>query len=170
MSTCFIDKERSGEFLGLSASDRKLLERDGDIHKFEVAYDMEIKKFHHLSPAFIYLVDDRDGDARNNDEYDFQLTYAYLGRDPFSFILNGVIGWADYDKRNPVPDFNNRRQDDDLYGLSATVYYKNPWDWRLWGSDPISFYVEGAWMERDSNIDFYDEQIVSASVGAMFKW
>ena len=165
-----IDKERSGDFLGLSSSDRKLLERDGDLHIFEAAYDFVLTGDHHLTPAFIYQIDDRDGDARSNDEYSFRLSYAYLGDDPFSFVCKGFIGWADYDKRNPIPDFNNKRQDDDIYGLGATLYYKNPWGWSLWGSNPITFYVDGSWVERDANIDFYYERIIIGSLGAMFKW
>ena len=165
-----IDEERSGEFLGLSGADRKLLERDADIHQFEVIYQIKLDAKSRLVPSFTWQIDDRDGGARENDEYRFQLTYAYLGGDPFSVTVNGVVGWADYDKRNPIPDFNNKRQEDDLYGLNATIYYKNPWGWTLWGSKPINFFVEGAWFERDANIDFYDEQIVSGTAGAMFRW
>ena len=165
-----IDKERSGEFLGLSDADRKLLDRNGDIHEIEVLYNFKLDDKSRITPSFAYQVDDRDGDARNNDEYRFQLTYAYLGGDPFSFTLNGMFGWADYDERNPVPGFNGKRQDDDIYGLNATLYYKNPWGWTLMGSKPITFFIDGAWAERDANIDFYDEQIVSGAVGAMFLW
>ena len=165
-----IDKERSGEFLGLSNADRKLLDRDGDIHEFQVLYNIELGGKSSLAPSFAYQIDDRDGDARNNDEYRFQLTYAYLGGDPFSFIVNGMIGWADYDKRNPIPDFNGKKQEDDIYGVNATLYYKNPWGWTLLGSKPVTFFIDGAWAERDANIDFYDEQLVSGTIGAMFRW
>ena len=165
-----IDKERSGEFLGLSDADRKRLDRDGDIHEIEVLYNIQLSEKSHLTPSFTYQIDDRDGDARNNDEYLFQLTYAYLVGEPFSFILNGMVGWADYDKRNPIPDFNGKRQEDDIYGINATLYYKNPWGWTLMGSKPINFFIDAAWAERDANIDFYDEEIVSGTVGAMFRW
>ncbi len=165
-----IDKERSGEFLGLSDADRKRLERDGDIHEIEVLYTIKLSQKSSLTPSFTYQLDDRDGDARKNDEYLFQLTYAYLVGEPFSLILNGMVGWADYDKRNPIPDFNGKRQEDDIYGINATLYYKNPWGWTMMGSKPITFFIDGAWAERDANIDFYDEEIVSGTVGAMFRW
>jgi hypothetical protein len=54
--------------------------------------------------------------------------------------------------------------------LNATLYYKNPWGWTLMGSRPIDFFIEGVWFDRDANIDFYDEQIVSGTIGAMFRW
>lgn len=165
-----INKERSGAFLGLSEADRDLLKRDGDIHEFEVLYNVRLGEKSMLTPSFAYQIDDRDGAARNNDEYRVQLTYAYLGGDPVSFVVNGMLGQADYDERNPISDFGNKRQEDDFYGVNATIYYKNPWGWTLMGSRPLTFYIDGAWVERDANIDFYDERVVSGSIGAMFRW
>lgn len=166
-----IDNEQSGVTqLSLTAAQRKLLERDGNTHNLEVKYAFDFGDNHKLMPAFTYVLDDCDGDARTNDEYTFQLSYAYLGADPFSFSCNGVIGWADYDKANPISAFNGQTQEDDIYGLGATIYYKNPWGWSLWGSKPVTFYLEGGWYQRDANIDFYDEQVTVGTVGALFRW
>jgi hypothetical protein len=165
-----IDKENSGVFLGLSASDRQLLDRNGDSHGLELAYKFKFGDHHHLVPAFYFIKDDRDGDARNNDEWNVQLTYAYLSPNPISFTLNGIAGKADYDKANPIPDFNGVTQEDDIYGLSGTIYYKNPWGWTLWGSKPMDFFVEVGWLQRDANIDFYDEQITKYEAGVLFSW
>ena len=134
-----ISSEKSGGFLGLSSADKKLLERDGNRHIGEVLYRFNFAKRHTLAPAFIYTNDDRDGDAMKSDAYDFQLIYAYLG-DTFSFTGNAFIGWADYDKKNPIFD---KKQDDDRYGIQGSLYYKNPWGWSLFGSKPINFYVGG---------------------------
>jgi hypothetical protein len=102
----------------------------------------------------------------NNDAYDFQLTYAYLG-DSFSFTGNGFYGWADYDEKNPIYD---KKQEDDRYGIQGTVYYKNPWDWRLFGSNPMNFYLGAAFVKTDANIDFYDQQAFLTTAGVFFKW
>jgi hypothetical protein len=168
--TTDIDDERSGVALGLSPSDRALLDRDGDKHDLEIIYTFDLTGPHRLTPAFTYLFDDTDGGAMESDQYAFQLTYSYVGADPFSLTLNGMLGWADYDRANPIPAFNGRTQEDDMYALNATIYYKNPWGWTLAGSQPIHFYVEGAWFERDSDIDFYDEKLTMVSTGAMFRW
>ena len=165
-----IDKENSGVFLGLSNDDRNLLKRDGKSHNVELAYSFRLGDYHHLLPAFQYTIDDRDGDARNNDEWNVQLTYAYLAANPFSFNFNGLFGKADYDKANPIPDFNGKTQEDDIYGLTGTIYYKNPWGWSLWGSKPINFFGEVGWYKRDANINFYDEQVIKYEIGAMFRW
>jgi len=161
-----ISSEKSGDFIGLSNDDKKLLKRDGDRHIGEVAYRFNFAKRHTLAPAFIYTNDDRDGDAMKSDAYDFQLIYAYLG-DTFSFTGNAFIGWADYDKKNPIYD---KKQDDDRYGIQGTLYYQNPWDWRLFGSNPMNFYVGGAFADTNSNIDFYDQEATMVMGGVFFKW
>ena len=161
-----VSSEKSGDFLGLSNADKKLLERDGDRHVGDVAYRFNFAKRHTLAPAFVYTKDDLDGDAMKSDVYDFQLTYAYLG-DTFSFTGNAFIGWADYDEKNPIYD---KKQDDDRYGIQGTLYYKNPWNWSLFGSNPMNFYVGAAFADTDSNIDFYDQEAFLTTAGVFFKW
>jgi hypothetical protein len=165
-----ISSEKSGESLlasgDLTSQDLKLLKRDGDRHAGEILYRFDIAKKHRLTPAFIYTYDNRDGDAMKNDAYDFQLTYGYRG-DPFTFTGNVFIGQADYDKRNPI---YNKKQDDDRYGIQGALYYRNPWDWRLFGSNPMNFFVSGAYARTNANIDFYDQEATMATVGVFFKW
>ena len=163
-----IDVERSGQApaLGLTAAQQKLLDRDGDQHSIAALYVFKIGDKHILAPSFSFNIDDRDGEARANDLYSFKLTYTFK-KDPLLLVANGLFGAADYDKINPIYGI---KQEDDIYGFGLTVYYKNPWDWSLWGSKPISFYVEGGYAERDADIDFYDEMVISASAGAMFRW
>jgi hypothetical protein len=164
-----IDSEKSGESLGfLTASDRKLLERDSDRHTADIAYRFNFAKHHTLAPAFIYTHDDRDGRAMKNDAYDFQLTYAYFNRDsPFSFTGNAFIGQAEYDKDNPIYD---KEQEDDRYGIQGTLYWENPWKWRLLGSNPMNFFIGGAYVETDANIDFYDQEAIMGTVGVFLRW
>ncbi len=161
-----ISSEKSGDFLGLSNADKKLLERDGDRHIGDILYRFNFAKKHTLAPAFIYTDDDRDGGAMRSKSYDFQLTYVYLG-DTFGFTGNGFWGWADYDKRNPIYD---KKQDDDRFGVQGTLYYKNPWDWSLWGSKPMNFFLSAAFADTDANIDFYDQEAFLATAGVFFRW
>jgi hypothetical protein len=161
-----ISSEKSGEFLGLDSADRNRLDRNGDIHQGTVLYRFKFGKEHRLTPEFIIGYDDRDGDARTNNNYGAQLTYSYLG-DPIILILNGYYSYADYDKKNPIYD---KTQEDDAYGVGATVYYKNPWNWSLFGSKPMNFFVTGAYYYNDSNIDFYKEEVVLATAGVLFRW
>jgi len=161
-----ISSEKSGDFLGLTSAQKNLLERDGDTHTGEILYLFTFAKRHFLAPAFSYTYDDRDGGAMKNDAYNFQLTYGYNG-DTFSVSGNAFVGWADYDDRNPIFD---KKQDDDSYGIQGTLYYKNPWDWSLFGSNPMNFYVGAAFVKTDANIDFYDQEAFLTTVGVFLKW
>ena len=161
-----VNNESSGNFLGLTRAEKNLLERDGDRHIGEVVYRFRLGKNHTLNPAFIYSYNDLDGDAMKNDAYDFQLTYGYRG-DTFTFTGNASIGWADYDDKNPIYD---KKQDDDRYGIQGSLYYKNPWDWGLFGSNPMNFFVGAAFVKTDSNIDFYDQEATMVTGGVFLKW
>ncbi|MBW2429327.1 MAG: DUF2860 family protein [Deltaproteobacteria bacterium] len=161
-----ISSEKSGESLPLTAAERRLLERDGDRHTGEILYRFNIAKKHRLTPAFIYTLDDRDGDAMKNDAYDFQLNYGYFG-DSFTFTGNVAIGWADYDDKNPI---YRKTQEDDRYGIQGTLYYKNPWNWTLLGSNPMNFYLGAAYVNSDANIDFYEQEAFLTTAGVFFKW
>jgi hypothetical protein len=110
--------------------------------------------------------EDLDGEAMANTGVDVQLTYLYDG-DPITLVLNGYVGQADFDKSNPVFD---KTREDDRYGASATVYYKNPWGWGLLGSEPMRFFVTGAYYAVDSNIDFYNQEAILGMGGVAFRW
>jgi hypothetical protein len=110
--------------------------------------------------------EDLDGEAMANTGVDVQLTYLYDG-DPITLVVNGSVGQADFDKSNPV--FGKTR-DDDRYGASATAYYTNPWGWSLFGSEPMRFFVTGAYYAIDSNIDFYSQEAILGMGGVAFRW
>ena len=161
-----LGSEKSGRFLGLTSSERNLLDRNGDRHVGEAFYRFRFAQKHTLVPQFIYARDDLDGDAMSSDTFDAQLTYTYFGK-PFRLIANGFIGWADYDDDNPIFDDT---QDDDRYGFQASVFYENPWGWRLFGSKPMNFFINSVFVDIDSNIDFYDEEALLFSGGLFLRW
>ncbi len=160
-----IDKERSGDFLvdagRLAASDKDLLKRKGDNHQLLGAYFFEIGKNQVLSPQVIFDYQDLDGDAMKNYTTDFRLTYAY--NDPkFGLALNGLIGYADYDKKNPI---YGKTRDDTRYGAGAIGSWKNPFGWKPFGIDKFSLYSQVGYFVSDSNIDFYETEIFLATAG-----
>jgi len=163
-----IDHDNSGQSVGgLTANQLKRLERDGNEHIIEALYRFSFgDNKHHLEPKISYKYDDRDGEALKNKEYVFNLTYTFLD-DPITVIATGSIGKADYDKRNPI---YGEKQEDDIYGVSATIYYKNPWGWTVGNSMPVNFYILSAYAERSADINFYYERAVLTSAGLMFRW
>ena len=160
-----IDKERSGDFLvdagRLAASDKDKLKRKGDAHQLKGAYFFEIGKNQLLSPQLIFDYEDLDGDAMKNYKTDFQLTYAYNGP-KFALGLNGLIGYADYDKKNPI---YGKTRDDTRYGLGALGSWKNPFGWKPFGIDKFRLYSQVGYFVSDSNIDFYETEIFLATAG-----
>lgn len=161
-----ITNESSGNSLGLSDADRDRLDRNGAVHRASAGYGFKFGNRHTLIPQVMFFYEDLDGKAMANTGVDVQLTYAYEG-DPISLVLNGYVGEADFDKSNPV---YGKTRGDDRYGVSATVYYTNPWGWRFWGSEPMRFFVTGGYLAVDSNIDFYDQEAVLGLVGVAFRW
>jgi hypothetical protein len=160
-----IGSEKSGEFLGLSNSAQDRLDRNGTIHRASAGYGFKFGK-HTVTPQIALFSEDLDGEAMANTGADFQLTYLYDG-DPITLVLNGYGGQADFDKSNPVFD---KTREDDRYGAMATVYYKNPWGWSLLGSEPMRFFVTGAYTAVDSNIDFYNQEAILGMGGVAFRW
>jgi opacity protein-like surface antigen len=161
-----LGKDTSGEFLGLNREQRDLLDRNGNRHIGEILYRFDLTPKHRLTPTFRYTRNDLDGGAMAGDAVAFQFTYTFLG-DPYTVIANVFFGYEDYDERNPI---YNKYQTDDHIGLQASLYYKNPWGWRIFGSNPINFYVSGAFVNSNSNIDFYDQQAILATGGVLFRW
>lgn len=161
-----IGSEKSGQFLGLTNSEQDRLDRNGTVHSLSAGYGFKFGGNHRLTPQITLSYADLDGEAMANTGVDLQLRYIYDG-DPITLVLNGYVGQADYDKSNPV--FGKTR-DDDSYGVTATVYYKNPWGWALFGSEPMKFFVTGAYTAVDSNIDFYNQEAVLGMAGIAFRW
>jgi hypothetical protein len=109
-----------------------------------------------LTPQFRYIKNDLDGGAMAGDAFDFQLTYGYRAN-PLVLILNGLIGKEDYDERNPI---YGKTREDDNYGAAVQVYYRNPWGWKVFGSDQISLFALAFYSISDANIDFYDTEAI----------
>ena len=161
-----IGSEKSGDSIAtLTNSEQDRLDRNGTVHSLSAGYGFKFGGNHRLTPQITLSYADLDGEAMANTGVDLQLRYIYDG-DPITLVLNGYVGQADYDKSNPV--FGKTR--DDRYGVTATVYYKNPWGWALFGSEPMKFFVTGAYTAVDSNIDFYNQEAVLGMAGIAFRW
>jgi len=160
-----IDKERSGDALvaagTLTGSQQDRLKRKGDEHQVRGAYFFEIGEKHLVSPQLIFNYNDLDGDAMKNYLTDFQLTYAYFGP-KFGLSMTGFIGYADYDKKNPI---YGKTQDDTRYGVGALGSWKNPFGWKPFGIDKFRLYSQVGYFVSDSNIDFYETEIFQATAG-----
>lgn len=156
-----IDKERSGESLALSDAQRRLLDRNGDVSRFDMLYEFSSSDERHLiTPALAYIDNGLDGDAMANDGGQVSINYIYKANDRWRYIFNASYGEYDFDAANPIYAIDDSTTD---YGISGTVFYTEPFGWKDW-----SFNTTAGWYEEDHDIDFYDSS-VGVVVFGMFR-
>jgi hypothetical protein len=152
-----IDKERSGEALGLTDAERQLLNREGDITRVEVGF---LKKFgdrHALRPSVTYIDRDLDGGAMAQDGFALDLGYTYTTKE-MRWVSS--IGYAslDGDKVNPIFADTN---DADRITISSQMFFPGGYRWKNWMPA-----LGVLWGQEDSDINFNDTKTwaVRASV------
>ncbi len=161
-----LDDERSGQTQlvpggFLTPLETQLLDREGNRHEIEGLYVFEIGEKHTLVPAFDYTRDDLDGGAMSADRYRFQITHSYEG-ERFIFVTNLEYRYSDFDDRNPI---YNKTRDGDRYGGSFTAFYR-----RLFGVDGLRLTGTFLALKEDSNIDFYESQVVGGILSVFYRF
>lgn len=143
-----IDDERSGESLNLGTEQRKLLDREGDVSRFEVAYLARLAGGEHmLRPSVAYIDRDLDGDAMAQDGYEIGLSYVYK-RDDVRWVNRVSYASLDADEENPIFFEDN---DADTYTIASQIFFPGLFGLKKW--EPNLGVVYG---ESDSDIDFND--------------
>ncbi len=156
-----IDDEKSGESLGLSGADQRLLRREGRFNRIDLYYQWTINERHSLVPSIGYLDFDLDGDAMAEDGMAAQLKYLYQ-RDRWRFVTNVFYQDLDADTSNPI--YNDTREVETL-GAAVTAFYAKPFGLQHWSANASVSYYDG-----DSNIDFYDSSFGLVSVGMFYRF
>jgi len=156
-----LDDERSGEWLGLTPDERRLLSRDGSHHRAEALYLFKLAENQFVAPAIRYSQYDLDGAAMSNDRLGFYLTHTYMWE---RMTLVSNIGYTkmDYDERNPIYD---RRRDGDQYGGTVTGFYH-----RLFGVQNLSGVASAVCYKEDSDISFYDSEVLGGTFSVMYRF
>ncbi len=161
-----VDTERSGHGLvsvTCNAACQDLLRRDGDQYAFDVSYLFRPGdgRSHLLRPMVRYTVDERDGDAIAGDSYRLQLSYIFLG-ERFTVASNVAFGSASQDEANPIYGV---KTDADRFTVDATLFYRLPAASGRWQAVGNVF-----WAEEDSEVTFHDSEVLSLSIGAMYRF
>jgi hypothetical protein len=158
-----IDKERSGESLALSSAQRNLLDRNGDIDRFELSYEFSSSdETHVVTPKLSYVDRDLDGNAMANDGGSVSVNYIYKYDKNWRYVLNAQYGDFDYKEANPI---YAEKDSISNYGVGGTVFYAEPFGWKDW-----SFNATAAWYEEDHDIDFYDTSVGVVMFGMLRKF
>lgn len=143
-----IEDEMSGQALALSASQQKLLDRNGDITTFEVNYAYQVDARHMIRPAIDYIDRDLDGKAMAQDGVAFSLAHMYRGSD---IIWASKISYTDLsgDQTNPI--FGDKNGSNG-FAVGSNVAF--PGSIGFLGKWTPNLSVN--WADIDNNIDFND--------------
>jgi hypothetical protein len=154
-----IDKERSGQGLGLSMADQKLLDRNGDINQADLKYALRVNEEHGILMGFVFTDNDLDGKAMSNDGYAFSGTHQWTMASGSRLISNFVYGSFEYDEENPIYGVTDEF---DRLAVSVTYFRPAPFGIKHWVLNAGVVYAED-----DHDIDFYNSEISSVSVGML---
>lgn len=153
--TIDIDEERSGQNLGLSAAQQKLLDREGDVTRIELGYVFMLGGGENMLRTSVAYIDrDLDGDAMSQDGYELEVSHVYDGGD-FKWLNRVMYQSLDGDQDNPI---FNKANDADVYLLASELRFPEPFGWEKW---TIAAGVQ--WADNDADIEFNQSSILMAT-------
>ncbi len=158
-----IDNERSGldGGLGLTPGEIALLDREGDVNRFLTRYRFKPRGRHIFEPGIEIVDYDTDGAAKAYDGGNLLFTYVVHGLPKWLWTTTVRAGRFEHKEVNPI------------YGIedeSDNVAISSTFTWDLFKKGSWKAIVIASYADRDHDIDFYDAQIVSGSVAAMYSF
>lgn len=156
-----IDDEYSGENLGLSSSERGLLNRNGSTHEMAFSYNWLLPHGHLLHPEIVYTKADLDGRAMSYDKTTLQLTYGY-NNPQWSIISNFFRSQLKYDETNPIYE---KKADGSELGINGTFFWHN-----FAGITSLNGFISASYSKSDSDIIFYDSYVKSLNTGLLYRF
>lgn len=158
------ENERSGQqpSLSLTPEQQVLLQRDITYHQAYFEYTYAISETFAIQPALTFTQGDGKGDAMSFDKVDFQLAFASQFSERSQLVTSINVGQSDYDTSNPIFD---KTQDDTNLGVTAFYSYTHPFNW-----ENTTFIAIAKYERNDSNINFYDDDSITASIGLAYQF
>lgn len=160
-----VNDELSGAQLlsdgAITSDEQASLQRDGEHVDITANFVLPLSKGHLIVPELSFESFDLDGEARSRDAMRVKLSYFYTSM-RWSLITTAYYSVADYNARNPI--FNVTEEVDTL-GASAVLTYN-----QLFGAEDLSLFTSVAAGSSDSNIDFYDQEAITGSLGVIYQF
>ncbi|WP_420855605.1 DUF2860 family protein [Vibrio maerlii] len=157
-----IANEHSGESSNLNDQQRTMLNRNGDVYKATMKYTFSSdSRKHVIAPQLHVVKQDRDGSAVSSDEFGINVNYIFT-KDRWSYVFNTSFSKTEFDDVNPI---FNEKGDSVRYGLSATLFYQEPFNLENWylNTGVVA-------LEEQSDIEFYDSSIKQWSLGMLYRF
>ncbi len=155
-----IGTEHSGEFLGLTDAERRLLERDGLVRQVRVSYRIKLSERHRLVPRASFQIQDRDGEAMAHNVAGVEIDYFFHG-EKATVTATVYAESSRYHEENPI---YGKTADADGLGTSFMVLLPS------WFPGKWSGGFRGAAYRDDSDIGFFDARFASFALVSARQW
>ncbi len=154
------DDEKSG-FANFTPQEQTLLNREANILFAQGSYSQFVGRGMMLRGALNYTRINSEGEAMAHTIYGGEASIIQLLRSS-SFAFTVSYDHATFDTINPV---FNQEQKDDRWGAFLAYEYRQPFGWQNWSAISLIGYNQS-----QSNITFYDEDSLLATVGLNYKF
>ncbi|GAA3929888.1 DUF2860 family protein [Litoribacillus peritrichatus] len=163
--TIELDDEESGQAFvdggGLTTDEQDLLNREGSQTNVKLSYIHTLSPGNLLVPAIQYVNFDLDGEAMAGDRVGGELAYI-RNTQQYSLIVTMSYSHRNHDEENPIW---SEEEEVDNFGGSIVGTYHAPFGWKGWSA--VASVAAG---ESDSDINFYDADIITGSVGMLYRF
>ncbi|WP_159065060.1 DUF2860 family protein [Thaumasiovibrio subtropicus] len=160
-----VEHDRSGETLVnegiLTVEQAAMLKRDGDIHKIDLISTIDLGAGKVLIPEASYARHDRIGAASSMDVYVGQLSYLKFTPN-YTLALSAMLSDIRYDAENPVFE---RKANTQGVGLAGSLLLRNVLNHSQW-----DVLIGLAWTKAESDIAFYDTEILAGNVSLLYRF
>lgn len=157
-----IDDEESGRSSALTASQRGMLDRNGNSYRLRVSYDWEFAPRHFLAPGLILGREDLDGKAMSHDLTGLKLDYGFnTGNDTFTASL--YLARQRYGEGHPL--FGNGKADSKDYALGVNYLRQG-----LFGMPWLGAFINASYGKSNSDIAFFDAEFTRLGMGLRYKF
>ncbi|WP_217529549.1 DUF2860 family protein [Vibrio metschnikovii] len=156
-----IDKELSGNSLGLSHEEKKLLDRNGTTSDISMSYFWIRTPRSIVSPQITVGQGNFDGKSLSFNKILFKLSYLY-NNEKWSFVSNAFGGVVSYDEVNPI---FNKKADSNEFGINASFFLNN-----IFEIKNLSLLVSSSYAVSDSDIKFLKQSIHTHSVAFLYSF
>ncbi|WP_455223410.1 DUF2860 family protein [Kaarinaea lacus] len=159
-----LDEQSGKTQLGLSDQEAQLLDRNGNLHEWQLYYEWELNRYHSITPELIYDNVETDGRAMATDRFGVKLMYTFVRKElGLVLVTAGSYGSADYKAVNPV--YGETRKDQ-RYGLDFTyMQFGLVKSYQSQLALVTNLYL----FSDDVNLDFYDTRLYGITLSFLFR-
>ena len=155
-------EEHSGNFLGLTIDEQKLLDRNGFTHRMTISYTKKISNSHTFVPVINISYSDTKGESKKGLGMSVEISHAYRKK-RIVLVTNLSGGYRQYKAINPI---YQTKQSNTEFGIVESLFYRlnnNP-------NRELLMTTSLAYVQSKSNINFFTQNGLLAQIGVMLRF